>query len=196
MKKQEALSLPEGDEAAVQRISGALAELMPLFFPIPMPTSYSKEERVRYAKAGADFAGHAAMVLAAMPERRARELTDHFALAILAAVSGRLLTGDVIQRLQDVIQRLEDEAKGRRLQGARKAKEPNSAATDKILEPLARKLWMKNPKRLKSADGTAGDIAVPLNAALATNGLKPLGRDAIRKRVQKLLNRTTRQTSG
>ena len=139
MKKQETLSLPEGDEAAVQRISGALAELMPLFFPIPMPTNYSKEERVRYAKAGADFAGHAAMVLAAMPERRARESTDHFALAILAAVSGRLLTGDVIQRLQDVIQRLEDEAKGRRLQGARKAKEPNSAATDKILEPLARK---------------------------------------------------------
>lgn len=182
MKNQEALSLPEADEAVVQSISGALAERS-LFFPIPMPASYSKEERARYAKAGADFAHHAAMVLAAMPEGRAKKLTDHFVLAILAAVGGRVLAGDAIQRR-------EEEIKRRRLQRARKAREPTSAAIDKILEPLAQRLWMKNPKRRKSAEGTAGNIMVPLNTALATKGLKPLGRDAIRKRVKKLLNRT------
>ena len=81
--------------------------------------------------------------------------------------------------------------KGRRPKGPERREESNSAAIDKILEPLARKLWMKNSKRRKSPDGTAGEIMVPLNMALATKGLKPLGRDAIRKRVQKLLNRTT-----
>ena len=106
MKNQEALSLPEADEAVVQRISGALAELGPLFFPIPMPASYSKEERARYAKAGADFAHHAAMVLAAMPEGRAKKLTDHFVLAILAAVGVRFLAGDAIQRREEEIKRL------------------------------------------------------------------------------------------
>jgi hypothetical protein len=191
MKKEEALSLPGADEAAVKRISGALAELGSIFFPIPMPTSYGKEERARYAKAGADFAGHAVIVLAEMPERRARELTDHFLLAILAAVDGRFLAGDVIQRLQDEVKRL-------KLQRARKAREPGSAATDKILRRLAHECWMKNPKRCKSAEGTADEIRGRLNAALATKGLKPLGRDAIRKRVQryrKHLEQTTGQTS-
>ena len=189
MKKQETLSLPEGGEAAVKRISGALAKLGSVFFPIPIPANYSKEERARYAEAGADFAHHAAMVLAAMPERRAQELTDHFGLAINAAVKRQFLYSGAIERL-------EGELKSRRTQRARKARGSNSAAIDKILEPLARRLWMKNSKRRKSPDGTAGEIMVPLNMALTTKGLKPLGRDAIRKRVQKLLNRTTEQTSG
>ena len=119
-----------------------------------------------------------------MPEGRAKKLTDHFVLAILAAVGVRFLAGDAIQRREEEIKRL-------RLQRARKAREPTSAAIDKILEPLAQRLWVKNPKRRKSAEGTAGNIMVPLNTALATKGLKPLGRDAIRKRVKKLLNRTT-----
>jgi hypothetical protein len=176
-KKQPALLLPEIDGAKVQRMTDATTKLSSLLFPIPIPASYSKEERAEYAKAGAEFGRHAAMVLAAMPERRAEELTNHFVLAILTAQRGRHLASDAFERLNR-------ELTNHYTRKARSVKDETSKKADNIIWVHASKVRLRNPGLSNWA--IASKIAGKVNAALAANGLKPRKVQAIAKRIPKL----------
>jgi hypothetical protein len=105
------------------------------------------------------------------------QLIDYLFLACLACRSPQ-------QALHESIERQRNKIKETRALFARKAKEADSGKIDALVRHHAHRRWKENPKRRNNAAGTASDIRAKVNEDLVSSGLKQIGLEAIRKRIQ------------
>jgi hypothetical protein len=111
-------------------------------------------------------------------EAKRRSTILSVVLACMAYADARSVRHDVIDRLSREVIKL-------RTKPARKKKELKSTLIDAIVRDYAHKAWMKNAKLRKTANGTASKILPEVNAQLKSRGMGGLGRDALRKRIEK-----------
>jgi hypothetical protein len=107
------------------------------------------------------------------------QLIDYLLLACLASQSQQHTSYQSIERVRS-------EIKKTRALIARNEKDVGSNKTDVAVSHYVVRRWNENPKRRGNVSGTASDIMAGLNEELKRQGLKPLGIEAIRKRVRKI----------
>jgi hypothetical protein len=111
--------------------------------------------------------------------RRKEQIINLLLLACLTCVTNVNARNQRIERLREEIQ------KKTRPLIARRAKIAPSKTVADLVQHHTRRLWKRNPKRQASGRGTAREIADAVNVDLERGGLKRIGFEAIRKRIQK-----------
>lgn len=192
----------QSDDA--DRIAMRLREATDMLFPPSKRQHLSKDEKTEAANAATDFAQAATRLLALVGKDRSMasmaliSADDARRIELLQAEAEMLRKEAIIDELllacfagqrqqlttHQAIARLQKEIKKNQALIARNAKDARSKKIDTFVKHHAHRRWRENPKRRKTASGTASDIVVSVNEDLKAIGLEPIGEEAIRKRIR------------